>query len=289
MKTEIFSKGLYSTYLYVKEVNSCFDCGEGMTTYLGPRCFGIRKLFISHGHHDHISGVSSLIGARCVTRGDTNAPLDIYYPDQCPELEELKNYIYKTRKPTFPLNWIPIKENTEINLEAPNRKVKSFRVDHTNNSLGFSILEKRKKVKKEYQNLNPKEFQKLHSTGVKVSEAYWANLWSYSGDASNLNPKEVENAEWFFCDCTFLNQEDRKERTHLTLKEALDIAKKANVKRFVGIHISPRYTNKERKLYQIEAQREFEKTILLPFHKPMMLDTHYEMATKSKENSTIVL
>lgn len=289
MKTEVFSKGLYSTYLYVKEINSCFDCGEGMTTQLGPRCFGIRKLFISHGHHDHISGISSLIGARCVTRGDNYAPLEIYYPEDCFEVEELKAYISKTRTPTFPLTWTKIKADQQIPLESPNKLVKSFKVDHTKTSLGFSILEKRKKVRKEYQNLEPKEFQKLYSKGIKVSEKYLANLWSYSGDAVNLDQKEIEKAEWFFCDTTFLNKEDRKEKTHFSLDEAVSLASNANVKRFVGIHISPRYTNKERKDYQEEVRKVLPNSILLPMSKCSILDTHADPLSKQRENRLIIL
>jgi ribonuclease Z len=289
VRTEIFSKGLYSTYLYVKELNSCFDCGEGMTTQLGPRCFGIRKLFISHGHHDHISGISSLIGARCVTRGDNNAPLHIYYPDQCQEVEELREYISRTRKPTFELSWTPIKPEETINLESPNKFVRAFRVAHTSNSLGFSVLEKRKKIKKEFQSLTGQEFQKLHTQGVKLSEKYLANIWSYSGDAYELNPKEVEGAEWFFCDTTFLNKEDRREKTHLTLSEAVTIANQAKVKRFVGIHLSPRYTNKERKDYQTQIQKEFPNTLILPYTKTMVIDNNPDIGKQNRENRITLL
>jgi ribonuclease Z len=289
MKTEIFSKGLYSTYLYVKEVNSCFDCGEGMTTHLGPRCFGIRKLFVSHGHHDHISGISSLIGARCVARGDNYAPLEIYYPEGCHEIHELKAYIEKTKTPTFELTWCPIKPGENIALENPNRLVRAFKVEHTSNSLGFSILEKRKKVKKEFTNLPPQEFQRLKMENKKVTDDYFANLWSYTGDASYVNADDIENADWLFCDTTFLKEEDRKERTHYSVKEALELAKKANVKRFVGMHLSPRYTNKDRKEYQTWVQKEFAKSLLLPFTKPSIIDSNTEISKTRNEERVIVL
>jgi ribonuclease Z len=289
MKTEIFSKGLYSTYLYVKSINSCFDCGEGMTTQLGPRCFGIRKLFISHGHHDHISGISSLIGARCVARGDNNAPLDIYYPENCREVEELKTYIAKTKTPTFPLNWITINPDQIIPTESEKRVVRAFKVAHTDNSLGFSILEKRKKVKTEYQKLSPQEFQRLRTQGVEISKEYLANIWSYSGDASNVNPKDIVNAEWLFCDSTFLNPEDRKEKTHYSLPEVLNLAKEAKVKRLVGIHISPRYTNKECKDFEKRAKEVFPNCLLLPFHKPLVLDSNISIEQNKPPGQKLIV
>lgn len=289
MKTELFSKGLYSTYLYVKEINSCFDCGEGMTTQLGPRCFGIRKLFISHGHHDHISGISSLIGARCVARGDNTAPLDIYYPENTYEIEELKLYIQKTRKPTFPLNWVTIKPESQITLDNPKRRVKAFKVKHTNNSLGYSIIEERKRGKPEYSNLTPKEFKALTSQGVQVSTTYWANLWSYTGDAIEVNPQDIKNTDWLFCDTTFLNPDDRKDPTHFNINEAIKLAKDANAKKLVGIHISPRYSNKERKEYEKYAQKEFPNSILLPFHKPITLENELELNNPLKKEEAINL
>ena len=42
--------------------------------------FGIDKVFISHGHYDHIGGLAGMIYARAAARGDKEKALTIFYP-----------------------------------------------------------------------------------------------------------------------------------------------------------------------------------------------------------------
>ena len=49
-----YSKAMYSTWFYYKPARLLFDAGEGVASALGNFIFGIERIFISHGHHDHI-------------------------------------------------------------------------------------------------------------------------------------------------------------------------------------------------------------------------------------------
>jgi ribonuclease Z len=256
MTTEIFSKGLYSTYLYIKGINCAFDCGEGVSTALGPRCFGIQKIFLSHGHTDHIGGLVPLIGIRSAGFGDKSTPLDIYYPKGCKSVEALIAYTKTMREPSYKLSWIPLEDKSEVDI-GNNKKVRSFRVDHTKNSLGFSIIEQRTKLKSEYSGYSGQELKQLRESGVEISQKIEHKLWAYSGDAYKVPTKEIEEADWFFCDSTFLNEDDREEKTHMSLDEAIELAKSAKVKNFVAMHLSPRYSFKEIKEAQVKLSKFF--------------------------------
>jgi len=75
-----FSRALFSTWIYHRRFNILFDAGEGISSYLLNRVFGIRKIFLSHGHADHIAGLTNLINIRNLGAGDQTAQLIIYYP-----------------------------------------------------------------------------------------------------------------------------------------------------------------------------------------------------------------
>ncbi len=59
-----FSLALYSQWFYHKPTRCLFDAGEGVATTLGKKVFAIRSLFLSHGHEDHIAGISNLVNVR---------------------------------------------------------------------------------------------------------------------------------------------------------------------------------------------------------------------------------
>jgi ribonuclease Z len=263
MVTELYSKGLYSTYLYIKSLNCAFDCGEGMSTRLGPRCFGIQHLFISHGHIDHIAGIAPLVGIRSAGFGDKSTPLTIYYPKGCKSTEALKGYIDTMRPPCYKLEWVPIESGQEIKL-SHNKKVRAFKVEHTNTSLGFSVIETREKLKEKYRNLSGVELRNLKLEGIKIAEATEHKLWVYSGDAYSLPEKEIEGADWLFADTTFLKKEDREEKTHSTLEEVVDVAKRTNVNHLVCMHISPRYSHTEIKDAQKLLLGQFKRGRIIP-------------------------
>jgi ribonuclease Z len=264
MKTEIFSKGLYSTYIYLKSLNSAFDCGEGLSTTLGPRCFGIQKLFISHGHIDHISGIAPLIGIRSAGFGDKSTPLTVYYPKGSAPIENLIGYINTMRKPKFDLSWQAIEPDTKIDL-GNNRFVVPFEVEHCQGSLGFSIIEKREKLKEEFTKLLGNEIKKIKESGVSIVEQKEHIIWAYSGDASSLPIEKIKGADWLFCDTTFLKEGDRDEKTHMTLNEAIKYAKEADIKRLVAMHISPRYSYQDIKCANSALLKELpESRMVLP-------------------------
>jgi ribonuclease BN (tRNA processing enzyme) len=74
----------------------------------------ISDLFITHGHHDHVGGVWSLLTYLRVMRKTT--PISIYYPSGCIEIESIYNAFMKvySKNLTYKINMREIKEYSSI-------------------------------------------------------------------------------------------------------------------------------------------------------------------------------
>ena len=76
------------------ETHFVIDPGDGILRDLNKEIgvknlLGISNVFVTHGHHDHIGGVWSLLTYLRVMRKKT--PLTIYYPYGCAEIESIFN------------------------------------------------------------------------------------------------------------------------------------------------------------------------------------------------------
>ncbi len=275
MRFIIYSKALYSSWVYYSPDRLAFDAGEGISTILGNKVFAIEKIFLSHGHADHITGLIGLINIRNSGMGDTEKPLTIYYPQDNWRVLELISYIKKTnRRLKYRLEWVPLKigDRIEVFSGQCSRYVEAFKAVHSENevSLGYNIIEHRKRLKPEYRDLPQEEILKLVQAGKReeISETYLKKLVSYGGDSIALDPRDVEGTDILLHDCTFLTEEEREDYKHATLSEALEVALRAQVQEaFIALHISSRY---KQKLKEIEEQllREHPtlpfKVILVP-------------------------
>ncbi len=249
MKALIFSKALYSTWVYYAPDRILFDCGEGVSSLLENKVFAVKHAFLSHGHADHISGLMGLINIRNNAMGDHEKELRVHYPAGSHFVSELIHYFARTnRNLQYDLEWIPLQPGDRVTLlegRMP-RYVEAFGTVHARGepSLGYNVCEVRRRLREEYRGLPQEEIVALVRAGKKdeISEEYTQFLFSYGGDSVPLNPGSVRGTEVLLHEATFLADEDRKEYKHATVWEALDVARKAEVeKELIVFHISSRY------------------------------------------------
>ena len=254
-----FSKAMYATWFYYKPDHLLFDAGEGVASHLDNGVFGIRSVLLSHGHIDHLSGLPTLIHIRNAGMGEKTKPLTIYYPEGDRSVQMLSQYIHRTNPGlTFELTWAPVPAGQRWDLSDRNesatgaapavhgRVLGTFRTQHTPRrlSLGFNVLEKRRKLRPEFSSLNEAEIRayvRQHGRDGLTYE-YEHKLLSYAGDAMPVHPEDVYGTELLLHEATFLTAEDRERKVHATLAETLDLAVVAEVKSIVLYHISSRYS-----------------------------------------------
>jgi len=254
----IYSKALYATWLYYSPDRILFDAGESASTILGNKTFAIRRIFLSHGHADHIAGLVGLVNIRNNAMGDTEKQLSIYYPKSNYLISEMMNFLARTnRRLNYELEWVPLEPGDRVELlsgQMP-RYIEAFPTVHVHNevSLGYNVVEVRHRLRPELEGSSQGEIVSLvrEKGRSAVTETYHQKLFSYGGDSVGIKPAYVAGTEVLCHDTTFLDEQDRKEYKHASLREAIDCARQAGVtKELICFHISSRY---KAKLKAIEA------------------------------------
>ncbi|HBT40299.1 MAG: MBL fold metallo-hydrolase [Pseudothermotoga sp.] len=266
MILQIYSKALYSTWIYYAPERILFDAGEGVSLTMANRIYAIKYIFLTHGHVDHISGLWTIINSRNNSMGDREKPLTIYYPKGNTAVEEWLQFILKVNGSLrFELSFVPIVAGQRIFLRQAgsfSRYIVPFKVRHTqyDQSFGYNVIEVRRRLKEEFKNLKESEIARLSKElgQEKITESYEKKVLTISGDTYGIDPSDAFETEILLHECTFLKKEDRKMNAHAALDEVLSIAREARVKKLVLYHISTRYSGKIEKYLKNLTEEPFE-------------------------------
>lgn len=251
-----YSKALYSTWFYYKPARLMLDAGEGISQAMGKKIFGIRKLFLTHGHEDHIAGLPSLVNLRNLSNGDREIPLAVYYPEGDPFIGYLREYLDKKQKHRlrYDLDWHPVGPGALVDVDVTRRRtrVRSFAVEHTRGwqSLGWRIEEKRQAPRAEFLGADGDVISRLVQEKGKeaVLETVWHPLLVYTGDTTPITDvTELRDAEILLIDSTFLDAEEQagSRQSHGHIDASFRAAAEAGVKHLVLMHLSGRYLKRE--------------------------------------------
>ncbi len=235
-----YSLALYSTWFYYKPARCLFDAGEGVATALGKKVFAIEHVFLSHGHEDHIAGVSNLVNVRNLTAGEHEKPLTIYYPRHDRWIDALLEYIEKKQSGLlrYPLYVQPVDAGDEIEIEGAKRptRVVAFETKHAKAQLclGFEIEQERKVID--------------DATGEAVYRHH--PVFFYSGDGFEAYHSLYGRVDLAVHEATFLARDAgeaaaRIGHRHCTVETAVDWAASEDVKVLVLCHVSDRYRVEE--------------------------------------------
>jgi ribonuclease Z len=250
-----YSKALYATWFYYKPARLLLDAGEGIVHVLGKRIFGIRKVFLSHGHEDHIAGLPSLVNLRNLSNGDREIPIEVHHPAGDPFIRYLKEYLGKKQdqRLRYNLSWHPLDAGDTVPVEIARRPVRvaAFPVAHTRGwqSLGYRIEEQRQVLRPEFAEADPREVGALIAERGRaaVVEEVWHPLLVYTGDCTPPeDPSPYRGADVLLVDSTFLDAGDLEEsrQRHGHIDASLRLAAEAGVRHLVLIHLSNRHSRR---------------------------------------------
>lgn len=252
-----------------------FDCGEGAQRRIMMDKMGLMKIsriFISHWHADHFSGLLGLI--QTLEMEGRERPLYIYGP---PRTEEFTDRILDTGY--FNRNYDIIVEDLVEGdkIIGDGYTVKPFEVEHGINAFGF-VFKEDDKVKANKQKMEElgigsspkigdlKEGKAVEIDGKKIDpadvvEKVPGRKMVYSGDTAKCQKmiENAENADLLIHEATCDHEMIEERKGHTSARQAAEIAEEAGVEKLVLTHISRRYRNKTDILLD-EAREVFENT-----------------------------
>ncbi len=240
-----FSRGMYANWFWHRPFQLLIDAGEGLQLALGPNVFSPAVLALTHGHSDHVLGLPGLIAARRFSKGATNKPLTIVYPEHSRGVQAARDLLGTAYAGVvFPLNWIAAAPGTSVPL-GKGRSLEAFAVRHVAGepALGYRVIETKRRLKAEFAAMSQADVETAARDGRRdaLLEEVTHVRFVHSGDAMPIDPHLAADADLLVHDATFLLEPDRRQPIHATTEEALAVGRAANVKTLVLYHLSIRY------------------------------------------------
>ena len=195
------------------------DPGDGILRDINKeltseQMLSVSNIFVTHGHHDHVGGIWSLLTYWRVVHKLT--PVNIYYPEGCVEIESIHRAFLSvySKSISYKIHLKKISNNRE--LSAKNVKVKPFPVLH-----------------KEYVELHSKQKQ-VPALGYKF--IYDGSSICYGGDTARCEPlvQMAKNSDLAILEAG-LEEGEPDDGMHMSVEEAIQIGKTA--KDFFLVHV----------------------------------------------------
>jgi ribonuclease Z len=209
-----------ATGILIKAGSSNFvvDPGDGILRDLNKelkpnQIINISDVFVTHGHHDHVGGVWSLLTYLRVMNKKT--PLVIHYPNGCIEIEHIYNAFNKVYNNAIPYKIILKKLDGEKSFTTKKVLINPFWVIH-----------------KEYLS-DQKTTRQVPALGYKFS--YNGLKICYGGDTAYCEElvKHAKNADLAILEAG--HDDDTPDEMHMTISEAEAIGKSA--KQYFLVHV----------------------------------------------------
>ncbi|MBN1793095.1 ribonuclease Z [Candidatus Woesearchaeota archaeon] len=240
-----------------------FDCGEGTQRQMniaGLNRNRVRKIFISHWHGDHVSGLIGLL--QTVTNNENPQKVTIFGPRETKD--RIGHLMQSVSFESSRLN-IEIKELDPVHIEKAYENeeyyVECAYLDHKPRCLGYSLVEKDKlriqmpKAKKLGLREGPligklQRGQAVEHKGQTIKPEDVATIQKGKKLTIIMDTQPCENAyelareaDLLVCESAYTEEHEEKAREykHMTTRQAALIATNANVKKLIITHFSQRY------------------------------------------------
>ncbi len=250
IRTDYFTVLGYSvageeTVVAVPELDICFDIGKAP-----DQVISINNILLSHGHIDHAAGLAYYLSHRlfCGQKRGT-----IFLPDA---LAEPVNQIMKAWSALdgskVEADIVQVRGGDKFHIRR-DLLVRVFDTNHNRNSVGYTVLNVRKKLKPEYHGKQGKELAELRRQGVEIENIIEVPLITYTGDTCSedySHHSHVRDSKILVIECTFFEQEhiDRaKAGKHIHIDTLADALVNMNNEKIILTHFSQRTHIKEAK------------------------------------------
>ncbi len=226
------------TVIVVPELDCAFDIGKC------PReALTVNNVLISHSHMDHIAGLPYYFAQRDfqgIENGTAVVPEKLVGP-----LEELMSAWGSVEGHVPPYKFKGLKPGDEYQIRR-DLVARTFPTRHTPGSLGFSIIEVRKKLRSEFAGLSSDELVALKKKGEEITYTLELPLVAYLGDTSKSNYSDIPyvcGAKVLLIECTFFDSDHisrARAGKHLHVNDLPEVLEGMQNEKIVLVHLTRR-------------------------------------------------
>ncbi|HEX2838371.1 MAG TPA: MBL fold metallo-hydrolase [Phycisphaerales bacterium] len=252
-----------ATCLQIPELDLGFDIGSCPRAVLSSK-----HLAISHGHMDHIGSLAYFCSQRRFQgMGTAKIVCDARIASAIKRM--MDGYVDLERQRT-PYELIPLLPDQPLEIKN-NILLRGFETEHTCPSFGYTVSEKRTKLKPEFLELPQDKLRELKERGTEITRSFEVPLIAYTGDTSpgpHLIREDVRKAQLVISECTFFEPE-HKERAkvgmHMHLDDVAEWLRILECQYIVLIHVSRRtdmnYARK--RIAEVAGPKHVERVLFL--------------------------
>jgi len=226
------------TVVAVPQLDVCFDVGKAP-----DQIIPINHILLTHGHMDHAAGIAYYLSQRnfCgISTGTILAPKNLLGP-----IGDIISAWSRLDGNKVPGKLVGVKPGDEYQIK-PNLITRVFPTKHSKGSVGYTVIEKRKKLKAEYVGLTSPQIVELKKQGIEIDYTLEIPLVTYLGDTQYVDfsqLKYIVESKILIAECTFYEGEHsgRAEAgKHMHIDEFKTLLDKMNNEHIIITHITQR-------------------------------------------------
>jgi len=251
------------TVVAMPQLDVCFDIGKAP-----DQVISINNVLLTHGHMDHAAGIAYYLSHRNFcgqSAGTILAPENLLGP-----MRQIIDGWGMLDGNKIPANLVGVKAGDEYQIK-PNLFARAFPTKHSKGSVGYSIIEKRKKIKPEYARLNGPQIVELKKQGVEIDYPLEIPIVTYLGDTQYIDFSQLEyiaKSKILIAECTFYEVEHARRAEagkHMHIDEFAGLLEKLENEYIIITHTTQRTAMREvRKILKGALSAEkYKKVILL--------------------------
>ena len=251
------------TVVGMPQLDVCFDIGKAP-----DQIISINNILLTHGHMDHAAGIAYYLSHRNFcgqSAGTILAPENLLSP-----MRQIIDAWGVLDGNKVPANLVGVKPGDEYQIK-PNLIASVFPTKHSKGSVGYSVIEKRKKIKPEYAKLKGPQIVELKKQGVEIDYSLEIPIVTYLGDTQYVDFSQLEyiaKSKILIAECTFYEVEHApraKAGKHMHIDEFAALLEKLENEHIIITHTTQRTAMWEvgKILKEALSAEKYKKVILL--------------------------
>jgi ribonuclease Z len=251
------------TVVAMPQLDVCFDVGRAP-----DQIISIKNILLTHGHMDHAAGIAYYLSHRNFcgqSAGTILAPQNLISP-----MREIIDAWSRLDGNKVPANLVGVKAGDEYPIK-PNLFTRVFPTKHSRGSVGYTVIEKRKKIKPEYAKLKGPQIVELKKQGIEIDYPLEIPIVTYLGDTQYVDfsqLKYITESRILIAECTFYEAEHTARAEagrHMHIDEFATLIEKLQNEHIIITHTTQRTPMREvrRTLREALPPEKYEKLILL--------------------------